>query len=86
MSTVIKVVPPKPQWEWPKEDNSNCFVAEHHDPWETLYVVIINEHGFEPETQIIFHNFEDAERYLQNNPYGGKIIETTYGEMYNVRF
>lgn len=82
MEKIVKEIPAKPFWEWTEENNANYSV--YHDPLETVYVVKINAHGFYPTETCggYYPTLEEAEKSLENNPYGGKIIQTTYGQLH----
>ena len=86
MAKVIKEILAKPFWEWPKENNINYCIQ--HDPLEVVYIVMINPHDCYPTETCggHFKTLEDAEKSLENNPYGGKIIQTTYGELNRICF
>lgn len=87
MSTVVKEILPKPFWEWPKEDNANSYSMPNHNLYDIVYITKINAHGSYPEMQGgLYDTLEEAEKSLENNPYGGKIIKTTYGELYGMRY
>ena len=63
----------------------NC--ASTHNPWETVYVVIENAHGFYGETEHgRYEDYKEAEKMLETfcSTYGGRIEVTTWGELERV--
>ena len=71
----------------PKEDDAISYTAEKHDPWKPVYIVIENAHGCYGE---MYHGrydtLEEAEKWLEIccKKYGGRIEQTTYGELETV--
>lgn len=93
MGKIIKEIPGIPSWErkeWEKEKNAaTAYTAEAHEPWKTVYIVVENAHDFYGERERgRYESFEEAEKALELycNIYGGKIIETTWGELEIVTF
>lgn len=87
MYTVIKEIVPDP---WYNEENleSTNYSTEGHKPYDIVYVVKINPHPNYPTETCggIYDTLEDAENSLKKNPYGGKIIQTLYGELFTTYF
>jgi hypothetical protein len=72
--------------DWPKEETTT-FTAISHKPWETCYVVIANAHGCYPEMcGGMYDTLEEAENSLAYEPYGGRIVETTWGKLTETKF
>ena len=71
-----------------KEHNSyNSYTAEKHDPWKTVYIVIENAHDFYSEMVHGYsEDYDEAEKKLNLycSTYGGRIEQTTWGELENV--
>ena len=67
-----------------KPEVATSYQAEKHDPWKTVYIVIENAHDCYGETHHgYYESYEDAERTLEIfcKTYGGRIEQTTWGEI-----
>lgn len=72
-----------------KEDNASSYCSVKHDPWKPVYIVIENAHDFYGETcHGEYDTLEEAEKWLEIfcKENGGRIEQTTYGEIESVTF
>lgn len=70
-----------------KEDNASFSCSVKHDPWKPVYIVIENAHDFYGETwHGEYDTLEEAEKWLEVfcHVNGGRIEQTTYGELERV--
>ena len=92
MKKIVKEIPGLSPLELallPKEDTAISYTAEKHDPWKTVYIVIENAHDFYGETHHgYYESLEEAEKWLEIfcKTYGGRIEQTTWGEIERVSY
>lgn len=90
MNKIVKEISPDIlQVEVSLQDISNYNnIESHRQPWETVYIIIENAHGCYPETHHGYYkSLEEAEKWLEIfcKTYGGRIEQTTWGEINNIR-
>ena len=87
MSKIVKEVAGLPFWERP-EPEQTAFTAVKHDPLEKVYIPIINPHDAYPTETCggYCKTLEEAEQNRELQIYGGKIKETTWGELETITY